>query len=103
MVKVHIATTDHVTAWRVRDALAVHPLLGGAMAHIHVMASSYGIVLEGWVVDEPAVQLALKLACRAASQRPVHLRLCTDRKVVKSAEELHQSDLQKPTPSSYLR
>jgi hypothetical protein len=84
MVKVHIATTDHVTAWRVRDALAVHPLLGGAMAHIQVMASSYGIVLEGWAVDEQAVQLALKLACRAAGQRAVHPRLCTDRKSLKT-------------------
>lgn len=91
MVKVHIATTDHVTAWRVRDALAVHPLLGGAMARIHVVATPHGIVLEGWVVDEQTVQLALKLACRAAGQRAVHPRLCTDRRAEKGVVDLQQA------------
>lgn len=98
MVKVHIATTDHVAAWRVRDALAVHPLLGGAMARIHVMATPHGIVLEGWVVDEQTVQLALKLACRAAGQRAVHPRLCTDKHGEKGAV-----DRQKVTAFPYRR
>jgi osmotically-inducible protein OsmY len=76
MVKVHQHTTDQVVAWRVRDALAAHPLLGGATAQIQVIASYEGVMLDGWVVDEHIMQLAMRLAQRAAGKRCVqqHLR-----------------------------
>jgi len=77
MVKVHVNTTDTVTAWRVRDALAAHPLLGGATAQINVLAHLQGIVLDGWVIDECARQVAIRLANHAAGQRAVQPRLCT--------------------------
>lgn len=77
MVRVHVTTTDLVTAWRVRDALAAHPLLGGATAQIHVIATTQGIVLDGWALNEQTVQLAVRLACRAAGQRAVQPRLLT--------------------------
>jgi osmotically-inducible protein OsmY len=75
MVIVHTTTTDHATAWRVRDALAAHPLLAGAMALIQVSATTQGVVLEGWVQHERAVNLARHLACRAAGQRSVQPNL----------------------------
>jgi delta 1-pyrroline-5-carboxylate dehydrogenase len=77
MVKVHAHTTDRVVAWRVRDALAAHPLLGGATAQIQVIGSHEGVVLEGWVLDERVVQLALRLAYKAAGKRCIQLRLHT--------------------------
>jgi osmotically-inducible protein OsmY len=79
MVKVHLTTTDLVTAWRVRDALAAHPLLGGATAQISVTAHGQGIVLDGWVIDEGTIALAVRLASRAAGQRCVQPRLHTGR------------------------
>lgn len=75
MVKVHRTTTDQPAAWRVRDALAAHPLLGGALAQIHVIASTRGIILDGWALDEQTVALAVRLACRAAGQRAVQTKL----------------------------
>lgn len=78
MVKVHIATTDEAAAWRVRDALASHPLLGGATAQISVTVGKYGVMLDGWALNEHAIQLAVHLACRAAGQRPVQPHLSTE-------------------------
>jgi len=75
MVKVHLATTNQPAAWRVRDALAAHPLLGGALAQIHIKAGADGIILEGWAHDEQVIRLAMQLACRAAGQRAVQHRL----------------------------
>jgi len=75
MVKVHVTTTHHPAAWRVRDALAAHPLLAGAMAQIDVRACGQGIVLEGWAMDEATVQLAMRIACRAAGQHAVQPQL----------------------------
>ncbi len=77
MVKVHHHTTDRIVAWRVRDALAAHPLLGGATAQIQVIGSYEGVILEGWVLDERVVALALRLAHRAAGKRCIQLRLQT--------------------------
>ncbi len=77
MVKVHHHTTDRIVAWRVRDALAAHPLLGGATAQIQVIGSYEGIILEGWVLDERVVQLALRLAHRVVGKRCIQLRLQT--------------------------
>jgi len=77
MVKVHQHTTDQVVAWRVRDALAAHPFLGGATAQIQVIASYEGVILDGWVVDEHIMQLAVRLAHRAAGKRCVQHRLRT--------------------------
>jgi hypothetical protein len=77
MVKVHHTTTDSVTAWHIRDRLASHPLLGGATAQISVIASHEDIVLDGWALDERVIQLALKLARRAAGHRAVKHKLCT--------------------------
>lgn len=75
MVKVDQHTTDQIVAWRVRDALAAHPLLGGATAQIHVIASYECIVLSGWAVDDGVIQLAVRLARRIAGKRAVHAEL----------------------------
>lgn len=77
MVRVHFTSTDHINAWRVRDALAAHPLLGGATAHITICAHNHGVVLEGWVIDESTLNLAVRLARRAAGRRAIQVRLCT--------------------------
>ena len=77
MVKVHHHTMDPVVAWRVRDALAAHPLLGGATAQIQIIASYEGITLDGWVLDDQIVQLAIRLAQRAAGKRCIQAQLQT--------------------------
>ncbi len=78
MVKVDQNTTDQIVAWRVRDALAAHPLLGGATAQIHIIANYECIVLRGWAVDEGVIQLAVRLTRRVAGKRSVeaHLQRC---------------------------
>lgn len=68
---------DPVIAWRVRDALAAHPLLGGATAQIQIIASYEGIILAGWVLDDQIVQLAIRLAQRAAGKRCIQAQLQT--------------------------
>lgn len=75
MVKVHHNTTDQIAAWHVRDALAAHPLLGGATAQIHIIAGYEEIVLAGWAVDEAVIQLAIRLTKRVAGKRTVQLDL----------------------------
>jgi hypothetical protein len=75
MVRVAINAADLDTAWRVRDALASHPLLGGATAQITVIASHHCVILEGWTVDDQVRQLAIRLAKRAAGHCLVQLRL----------------------------
>jgi osmotically-inducible protein OsmY len=75
MVRVSKVASDSATAWRIRDALAMHPLLGGATAHIHVTADYGSITLDGWVMDEDLNALAVRLALRAAGGRPVQPRL----------------------------
>jgi osmotically-inducible protein OsmY len=78
MVKVHHQTTDQIVAWRVRDALAAHPLLGGATAQIHIIAGYEEVILIGWAVDEAVIQLALRLTRRVAGKRSVQgdLQIC---------------------------
>lgn len=88
MVIVHTKTTDHAAAWRVRDALAAHPLLAGALALIKVRATAQGIVLEGWVSHERAIPLAMHLACRVAGQRSVCPNLHTQAANTKLAQRL---------------
>ena len=75
MVRVAINVADPATAWRVRDALATHPLLGGATAQITVIASPQCVMLEGWTVDDQVKQLAIRLARRAAGRCVVQMRL----------------------------
>lgn len=75
MVRVSHGAADRVTAWRVRDALAVHPLLGGATARIDILADFDAVILEGWTLDNQVQQLALRLARRAAGTRPVQMHL----------------------------
>jgi hypothetical protein len=75
MVRVELNAAAPAIAWRVRDALASHPLLGGATAQITVVASTYGVILEGWTVDEQVSQLAIRLAHRAAGHCPVQVRI----------------------------
>jgi hypothetical protein len=75
MVRVVANTADPCTAWRVRDALAAHPLLGGATAHITISATLTGVLLEGWTVDEEVLRLAQRLAQRAAGRQMVEIRL----------------------------
>lgn len=78
MVKVHHQTTDQIVAWRVRDTLAAHPLLGGATAQIHIIAGYEEVILAGWAVDEAVIQLALRLTRQVAGKRNVQgdLQLC---------------------------
>jgi hypothetical protein len=75
MVRVAINGINPDMAWRVRDALASHPLLGGATAQITVIASHHGVILEGWTVDDQIKQLAMRLARRAAGRCVVQMRL----------------------------
>jgi hypothetical protein len=75
MVRVALNAADPDTAWRVRDALASHPLSGGATAQITVLAMPNCVVLEGWTVDDQVKQLAIRLARRAAGRCAVQLHL----------------------------
>jgi hypothetical protein len=75
MVRVALGASDPITAWRVRDALAAHPLLGGATAQISIVACHDTVILEGWALDERLQQLALRLARQAAGRRSVQIRL----------------------------
>ncbi|MCB0185447.1 MAG: BON domain-containing protein [Caldilineaceae bacterium] len=75
MVRVDQSTTDRIVAWRVRDALAAHPLLGGHMAQITVIAGYEGVILDGWAQDEDVLQLAVKLARRAAGARSIQANI----------------------------
>ena len=75
MVKVSYCTSDQMTAWRIRDVLAAHPLLGGATAHIDVTASHERIVLEGWTIDEELRKSAVALAIQVAGRRAVEPRI----------------------------
>ncbi len=81
MVRVSHSASDRITAWRVRDALASHPLLGGATAQISIRADFDSVTLEGWALDDRVQQLALRMALRAAGRRPVQtfvrIRRCT--------------------------
>lgn len=81
MICVSPSTIDKATAWRVRDAMARHPLLGGAIAQIQIHACREVVTLEGWVLDEGLQQLATRIAVRAAGSRPVspqlQVRPCT--------------------------
>lgn len=78
MVKVDHNTTDQIVAWRVRDTLAAHPLLGGATAQIHIIAGYEEVILVGWAVDEAVIQLAVRLTRRVAGKRTVQpeLQVC---------------------------
>ena len=80
MVRVSINAADPNVAWRVRDALASHPLLGGATAQITVIASHHFVQLDGWAVDERVKQIALRLARRAAGHCAVQMQLNTCQK-----------------------
>jgi len=79
MVRVQQGTIDKATAWRIRDALASHPLLGGCTAQINIVAGADGVVLTGWTSDDELKQVASRLALRAAGKRPVQLALQTTR------------------------
>ena len=75
MVRVATHTSDSSTAWRIRDSLAAHPLLGGGSADICVAANRSGVVLEGWAIDREVNELALKMALRAAGRQAVSTHL----------------------------
>ncbi len=75
MVTVDQHTTDQIVGWRVRDALAAHPLLGGATAQIHIIAGYECIVLSGWALDEGVIQLAERMTRRVAGKRSVQANL----------------------------
>lgn len=91
MVRVCSRNTDLATAWRVRDLLAGHPLLGGGNAHIVIAAELDRVILEGWAVDERVRSLAVRLAQRAAGRRTLHVRLVC-RAGRTSASALHGAD-----------
>lgn len=75
MVRVAAATPDQITAWRIRDSLASHPVLGGGTANIRVLADYNHVVLEGWAMDATVHDLALKIASRSAGRRAVSTRV----------------------------
>ena len=75
MIRVSSTTSDQATAWRVRDAMARHPLLGGAIVQIHIYACRDGVTLDGWVLDDGLLHLAVRISRRAAGSRPVAQRL----------------------------
>ena len=79
MVKVDQKTTDLIAGWRIRDALAAHPLLGGPTADIHILADYDDVLLTGWALDERVIRLAIHLARRAAGKRTIQPSLRTDR------------------------
>lgn len=79
MVRVSQQGNDRATAWRVRDLLAGHPLLGGATAQIVIVAEADQVLIEGWTVDERVRTLAVRLAQRAAGRRAVTVRLICGR------------------------
>ncbi len=78
MVHVAAATSDHVTAWRVRDSLASHPMLGGGTADIRVLADYTHVVLEGWAMDAAVHDLAMKMASRSAGRRAVSTHMTVE-------------------------
>jgi hypothetical protein len=86
MVRVSSVVCDPITAWRIRDVLASHPLLGGATAQIYVTAGHDYVVLEGWTLDEELSRLAYKLARQAAGNRPVKTRLQANHCANRSAQ-----------------
>ena len=77
MVRVDRTTVDKAVAWRIRDALASHPSLGGCTARINIIANGDDVTLSGWIADEKLIQVISLLARRAAGKRPVHLHLQT--------------------------
>jgi hypothetical protein len=96
MVKVHHHTTDQIVAWRVRDALAAHPLLGGATAQIHIIASYEEVILVGWAVDDTVIQLALRLTRQVAWKRSVQEELQICRQLANTALTKRIFDDNKP-------
>ncbi len=72
-------TTEEALAWRVRDALAAHPMLSGPTARIRVGVDRDGVTLSGWIADSELGQTAVRLAMRAAGRRAVYVQLRTDR------------------------
>ena len=78
MVRVAATTSDPRTAWRVRDTLAAHPMLGGGMANIRVAVDHSRVVLEGWTMDAGIYDLAIRLAARSAGHRAVAARLTVE-------------------------
>lgn len=85
MVRVDQQTTDQIAGWRVRDALAAHPLLGGATAQIHIVADYECIILCGWALDEEVIQLAERMARRVAGKRSVQADLLRCRRAANKA------------------
>ena len=75
MVRVDFTTTDKITAWRIRDRLACHPLLGGAAAQISISASHEHVTLSGWTSDEGLSEIAARMAQGAAGRRLVSVNL----------------------------
>lgn len=84
MVRVDQAAADRAMAWRVRDALASHPLLGGCTAEINITATADGVTLTGWIADERLSSVVYRLAVRAAGKRPVHT--CLQRALTKNIQ-----------------
>jgi len=75
MVRVDLTTTDKITAWRIRDAMACHPLLGGSTAQISIEANHEQVTLSGWARDERLSEIALRLAQNEAGRRLISVNL----------------------------
>ena len=79
MVKVSDKATEKIIAWQVRDAMARHPSLNSASAHIDVRTEwneigQLVVVLYGWTLDEQLCRLASRLA-GGATKCPVQIEL----------------------------
>ena len=77
MIQVAPTASDLAMAWRVRDLLAQHPLLGGSGTRLTISACRASVVVEGWAADEDLVQHIRRTAHRAAGARPVLFRVQT--------------------------
>ena len=75
MVRVDLMATDKITAWRIRDAMANHPLLGGCTAQISIDAGREYVTLSGWASDQGLSEIAGRLAQNAAGRRLVSIDL----------------------------
>lgn len=75
MVTVHCRTTDTITAWRVRDALACHPLLGGATADIAIEATHAHVTIHGWIAKQELTMVVNRLARQSAGRRTVEVEV----------------------------
>ncbi len=93
MVRVDLMATDKITAWRIRDAMANHPLLGGCTAQISIDAGHEHVTLSGWTSDQGLSEIAGRLAQNAAGRRLVSINIRVGVQCSRSNEMTDQSSV----------